>query len=163
MLIKAVGLVVMMRIRDKPVAILQRRGEFNTEKMALETNPGVWQATMHETLRPDESFETGLNRGIFEELGKEAASILYRPETEIIHEWTNENYLKRFYWVSSDPNILRVIRLETSTGGIRPFTLKEVGQMTPLRESDAVKPEHKWVMFDTALEAVKKAFVRYIH
>ena len=163
---KSVGLLVMTRIHGKLQAVLHRRGEFNPETMAPETNPGVWHVTMHECLLPDESLEIGLLRGTKEELGDGMARILEKSDKTPIGEIRSRFFWKTYFGVYIQPDSLRLFQLDASSGGIKPFTIKEFNQLSPLLECDnasrTISYYNQNVVFENEIPVVRRAFHIYM-
>ena len=69
---RVVGLLVMTELPEMGlVAVLQRRGEFNHEKMGPETYPGAFQLTAWGGMKDEETPHEAMLREVEEELGEE--------------------------------------------------------------------------------------------
>lgn len=77
---RVVGLLVMTELPEMGlVAVLQRRGEFNHEKMGPESFPGALQLTVWGGMEDDETPYGAMLREAEEELGKDVLSMLDDP------------------------------------------------------------------------------------
>lgn len=165
------GLVVLTEVPGNPgpalVAVLQRRGEWNTEKMAPESYPGACQVTVHGKVEKGESPSSALFREIDQELGAEALEFLRRgalgPEhdfPELLKEETPDKLV--ITWGMKVPcELLRVIRLGPDSGGLRLLEREEVAFIANLNNFDkkeGVMDRTDVAMFPDEIEAVKKAF-----
>ncbi len=168
---KSVGLVLMVKMPQEDgsevlMAVLQRRGRFNTEKMKPESYPGCCQVTCHGGLEEGESFDDALIREVEEELGTDLAKCLRCLPDKVgieilIHQTTTEKEIITYggmlpiKWISS-------IRLGPDSGGLDLISESEARGATV-----EIKPEYKadgppksWMvaMFPDEIMAVRKAF-----
>ncbi len=161
----SVGLVV---ITDVPgmgrVAVLQRRGEFNHEKMGPESWPGGCQVTASGGAEADENFLQALRREIEEELGENFIRALSRedvgPVQELVH-LEDADLEVITYGVKMPADILGQIRLGPSSGGLVLLPEEEVGNIENLKDFDrkeGVRDRKTIALFSDAKEAVVKAF-----
>lgn len=115
----SVGLLIMTRLNGELVAVLQRRGEFNHEIMGPESWPGACQITVHESLKGAESFEIGLNRGTYEEMGNETFLAVLKANTQLLSEVNLPDKQVKIFGVFLPPEFLKNVQLGPSSGGLR--------------------------------------------
>lgn len=165
---RSVGLVIITRIPDpqnpgpgKFMAVLQRRGTWNTEKMKLESYPGCLQVTCHGKLEGDEGYQEALLRESCEELGKEFTTMLISDISfvELVHETNDEkSVITLGAFVPAEK--LRFIRLGPDTGGLDLVSAEDVYDISELTSEFKEKgPEFRYtrIMFADEIQAVKKA------
>lgn len=119
----AVGLIITTEIENKKVAVLQRRGVFNTEKMAPESWPGACQPTVHGKLIHGETLKDSLWREMEEEIGEKASynvisSFKKIPPRIVQEHMKGEKVVKTFTLHIPDNAFLKEIRLNADTGGL---------------------------------------------
>lgn len=162
---RSVGLIVMTQIPGgKLVAVLQRRGSFNTEKMAPESYPNCLQVTCHGGVKEDESFEFGLEREIVEELGEVFAAKLknwgnWLDEPAV--RFRNKKKEIATYGVFVPSEWLPLIRLGPDTGGLVYVAAKQVKEIVKITdEMKANGPEfaRTMAMFKDDIGALKTCF-----
>lgn len=171
---KSIGLLILTELPDLGrVAILQIRGEFNHETMKAETFPGGCQATCHGKAEQGECLPFALFRELDGEIGKKAADMLY----EIFHPRQDSGYvfcpkvsessaegpteIATTYAVIMPPDILRIIRLSPSSGGLRLLKENEIPLIQNLRDfdrSEGVIDRRVIAMIPDEKQAVQKAF-----
>lgn len=170
MIKRTVGLIVLTNTADKGlVAVLQVRGDFNTEKNNEETYKGACQITVHGSIKEGESETDTLLRETREELGEEFAEIV---EVELnkdqnfveLNRIENENISVANFGTIVDESALKEIEINSSTGGgIRLISKSDVENIRELkpedRENGVAKDEI--VMFPDDIEAVKLAFEKF--
>ncbi len=171
---KSVGLVVMVKMPQEDgsevlMAVLQRRGTFNTEKMKPESYPGCCQVTCHGGLEEGESFDAALIREVEEELGTDLAKCLRclpnKAGVEIlVHKETTEKEIIT-YGALIPVGWLKMIRLGPDSGGLAYMTARQMSVENPdLYETPEVMkrlgPNHRRTiaMFQDEIEAVRTAF-----
>lgn len=169
---KSVGLVVMVKMPQEDgsevlMAMLQRRGTFNTEKMKPESYPGCCQVSVHGGVEEGESFDQALIREVQEEFGQDFANCLRclpnKAAVEIlIHQKTSEKEIIT-YGTLIPLDWLKMIRLGPDSGGLDLVSASDANGATV-----EIKPEYKadgppkgWMiaMFPDEIEAVRKAFI----
>jgi 8-oxo-dGTP pyrophosphatase MutT (NUDIX family) len=166
---QSVGLVVLTEIPSMGgvVAILQRRGKFNHEKMGPESWPGGCQVTCHGKVEEvDEGVLDALQREIEEEFGWDAVQeILPDPNQAILlSDEESESERALTYGVLVPPSgFLREgkVSLNASSGGLDFVTRDKVGQIQELRNFDkrtGVTDLNTIAMFSDEIEAVRLAF-----
>jgi len=156
------------------MAVLQRRGRFNTEKMKLESYPGCCQVTVHGKLNEGEEIMTGLRRETEEELGLFFAetyfSLCGHYVGTIIHKTSDESVIT--FGTVMPIDLLRGIRLGPDSGGLVYVNEKRINDQRIIFEigkddkdmvPDAMKkygPSEAATiaMFPDEVEAVRKAF-----
>jgi hypothetical protein len=72
------GLLLVISLDGKLMAILQRRGEFNHETMSPESWPGACQVTVHGKAIVGEELGTAIKRETIEEIGEPATEMLLK-------------------------------------------------------------------------------------
>lgn len=159
---KSVGLVVMTYItqegKEVLVAVLQKRGTFNTEKMEPESYPDCCQVTCHGKLKDKEGWGEGLLREITEELGPVFSSIVHHGQSTVLIETDTILTMGIF---TSIVNIRNHIRLDPDTGGLVYITKDQVDNIVEISGDMKIHgPEftHTLAMFPDEIEAVRKAF-----
>ena len=175
---KSVGLVVMVKMPQEDgseilMAVLQRRGTFNTEKMKPESYPGCCQVTAHGKLKENEDINRGIFREIEEELGDQFVRHFYNGKHfgTIVHKTEGESVVT--FGTVMPIEVLRSIRLGPDSGGLLYVTAEQMSKNNPdLVElvpgekgsvMDKIKifgPNHTRTiaMFPDEIEAVRKAF-----
>lgn len=164
---RAVGLVILTKIPAMGglVAVLQRRGKFNHEKMGPESRPGGCQVTCHGKLEESESFLEALQRELSEELGELFRAVLFFDQN-----W--ESFIKIVdihdpekdiitYGMLVKCEILKFVRFGPSTGGFEFVTCEGVDKIRNLNEFDkriGVTDLNTIAMFPDEIKAVQKAF-----
>jgi len=163
---KSVGLILMSLIPQENgskrlVAVLQRRGVWDFERMEKETFPGCYQVTFHGGLEEGETFLEALKRESVEELGDEFTkeSKVDKNPKELFHKNETEKEVITFGILVS-PEQLSLIRLGMSTGGLDFIDEKQVAKIINIipefRENGA--PVGIKAMFPDEIAALKKAF-----
>ncbi|WKZ26684.1 MAG: NUDIX domain-containing protein [Candidatus Paceibacterota bacterium] len=143
---RSVGLVVLTKVPEVGVvAVLQRRGKFNPEKLAdgkiKESYPGGCQVTCHGRVElGDDDEEAALLREAQEELGLEAAhKLLVQNRGRLVklveHRGDTED-ATTFGIFMPDPDFLKLIHLGPSSGGLELLPGSEVGNICHLRDFD---------------------------
>ena len=150
------------------MAVLQRRGTFNTEKMKPESYPGCCQVSVHGGVEEGESFDQAFIREVEEEFGKDFANCLRclpnKAGVEIlIHEETTEKEIFT-YGALIPVGWLKMIRLGADSGGLDYITRTMVDYIVPITRvfdkevKEKGPPADNQMMFLDEIEAVKKAF-----
>lgn len=176
---RAVALVVLTDIPEIGcVAVLQKRGEFNHEKMRSESYPGGCQLTVHGGLKPDESVVEGLLRESHEEMGHDFEQMLSRlignPDVfEVVMENTILNGVALVNHAEDESSeifnfavrlpyrFLNDVRLGPSSGGIclvRQEDVKGIVDLRSFNKVEGVNSRSIVAMFPDAKKAVQKAF-----
>ncbi|MDP3999673.1 MAG: NUDIX domain-containing protein [bacterium] len=165
---RSVGLVMITEIPEMGrVAVLQRRGEFNHEKMGPESWPGGCQVTAHGKVEENETFERALFREIVEELGENLKHALMAlrssddmPMREVMRS-EKGRHEKVTLAVKVPMDFLGYIRLGPSSGGLvlLPETrLDEIKWLTDFGKDVGVTDRRIIAMFPDEIEAVRRAF-----
>jgi len=176
---KSVGLVVMVMMPQKDgsevmKAVLQRRGRFNTEKMAPESYPGCCQVTTHGKLEEGEDFDLGLANELGEELGQEfATTYCHGYHSEIVSEVKTTEKEVITFGALMPLDALKTIRLGPDSGGLVYVTAEQMSKDNPdlvelvpgekgsvMDKMKIYGPVHTGTiaMFPDEIEAVRKAF-----
>lgn len=166
---RSVGLVVMVRIpkdgKEILMAVLQRRGRWNTEKMAPESYPGCCQVTCHGKLKDGETFFQGLYRECHEELGTSFGDYIQADcRLETLRWETTEE--KEFMTLGVIVHMMKLemIRLGPDSGGLELITRNQVQDIFSLTQEGKDLKEKgpsrrdSLYMFPDEIEAVRKAF-----
>ena len=145
------------------MAVLQRRGRFNTEKMKPESYPGCCQVTCHGGLEEGEDFDLGLINELSEELGQEfAQNYSHGFHGQIVSEVRTAEKEVITFGALMPIDSLKAVRLGPDSGGLDLISESEAKGATV-----EIKPEYKadgppksWMvaMFPDEIEAVRKAF-----
>lgn len=159
---RGVGIVVVVEIDKILYAVLQRRGTFNTEKMASESFPGCLQVTCHGGLKDDEDFQEGLIREATEELGSKF-TYLCQSDVELteMERVITEEKETVTYGAIIPAERLKLIRLGPDTGGLELLTKEKAdGLLCPISKDMKANgpPPGTYAMFQDEIDAVKKAF-----
>lgn len=163
---KTVGLIA---ITDTKKAVLQVRGNSNTEKNEQETYRGAYQLTVHGSINEGESEKDALLRETREELGGKFAEIVgteFNKDQNFVelNRIEKENISVANFGVIIDEAVLKEIELNSSTGGsIKLISKSDVGNIRELKTSDRERgiAENEIVMFPDNIEAVKLAFEKF--
>ncbi len=167
---KTVGLIVLANIQEKGLtAVLQVRGDFNTEKNNEETYKGACQITVHGSMNNGETEMDTLLRETREELGEEFAEIV---EAELnkdqnfveLNKIENENIVVTNFGTIVNEDALKEIELNSSTGGsIRLISKSDVDNIRELKSEDreAGVASDEIAMFPDDIEAVRMAFEKF--
>lgn len=154
----------MTRIGDELVAVLQRRGEFNPEKMDDESWPGACQVTSHGKLNDGEGWVDGLIREATEELGRGIEIHLQNCNWATLREKKGKEHA-RTYGIIAPPHVLQDIRLEPVSGGMKILKRSELCHILDLRtnfnKTEGVRDRQVIAMFPDEIEAVKAAFEKF--
>lgn len=167
----SVGLVVLTDVPSLgKVAILQRRGEWNHEKMGPESFPGICQVTCHGSLSENETFEQALLREAEEELGSEAMGLIAaaeeRNELVMILQRDLGDKIVRSYALPMPADFLKILRLGPSSGGIRLLRTEELDAIQTVDPKDAeqkakgVADRRVTAMFGDEMQAVAIALTK---
>lgn len=163
---KTVGLIA---ITDTKKAVLQVRGNSNTEKNEQETYRGAYQLTVHGSINEGESEKEALLRETREELGEKFAEIVeaeFNKDQNFVelNRIEKENISVANFGVIIDEAALKEIELNSSTGGsIKLISKSDVSNIRELKTSDRERgiAENEIVMFPDNIEAVKLAFEKF--
>jgi hypothetical protein len=167
---RTVGLIVLSNTEDKGlVAVLQVRGDFNTEKNNEETYRGASQITVHGSISEGEKETDTLLRETREELGEGFAEMveaeLNKDENFMeLNRIENENISVANFGTIVDESALKEIEVNVDTGGsIRLISKSDVENIRELKPEDreAGVAEDEIVMFPDDIEAVKLAFEKF--
>lgn len=164
---KKLSVGVMVLLTDVPnmgrAALLQRRGEFNHEKMAPESWPGACQVTAHGKVEVYETCEQALYREISEELGALAVQVIRAQGAkvpEIYHHATDQKTVFT-YGMVLPASLLKCVQLGPSSGGLVLMPENQVDIIQNLNlfdKTEGVRDRKIVAMFPDEIEAVKKAF-----
>ncbi len=168
----SVGLVVLTELPSMGgvVAILQRRGKFNHEKMAPESWPGGCQVTCHGKVEEgDEDVLDALQRELEEEFGWDAVQeILPDPNRAILladEESETERALTYGVLVPLSSFLREDVILNASSGGLDFVTCDQLDQIQDLRNFDrktGVTDLNTIAMFNDEAKAVTLAFDKLV-
>lgn len=162
---RSVGLVGIVEVPGMGrVAVLQRRGEFNHEKLGQESWPGGCQVTVHGGVEENETSERALVREITEELGEDFLDCLgigdiLGAEKVMCSEKGREEVTT--YALKLSVEALCRIRLGPSSGGLvllPESRLQEVRWLSEFSKSEGVTDRRVIAMFPDEKEAVSLAF-----
>lgn len=154
------------------VAILQKRGDFNHEKMEPESWPGACQLTAHGKCEENESMIDALIREVQEELeGPDIPfervrgfGMIIKFEADKLTELNrveSETSEVVNYGVRVANSLIPMFRLSPSTGGLRLVHRVELASVIDVRSFDKIAgvPLRATIaMFPDELDAVKIAF-----
>jgi len=159
----SVGLVVLTDISSMGgrVAVLQRRGEFNHEKMGAESYPGACQVTVHGKVEKSESTFTALYREFAEELGKTALRVFLPSALKNLSNIVTEEKEVMTYGTVLPASFLKEVQLNPSSGGLVLLTEDRMDSIQDLHSFDkkeGVTDRRIIAMFPDEKEAVRKAF-----
>lgn len=170
MIKRTVGLIVLTNTTDRGLtAVLQVRGNFNTEKNNQETYRGACQLTVHGSINDGENETDTLLRETREELGEEFAEIVeaeFNKDQNFVelNRISTDDISVVNFGVIIDESALKEIELNSSTGGsIRLISKSDVDNIRELKKTDRENgvPEDEVVMFPDDIEAVKLAFEKF--
>lgn len=132
---KHVGLMLYVIINGILYAILQKRGEWNHEKLTPESWPGGCQPTVHGKVEEGEDLWDALHREVREELGFEFESVL--------HYLSSLEGEGKYYKFEKDGNLYSVglilpedigrMQLSASTGGLKLISRKKMAGIINLK------------------------------
>ena len=165
---QSVGLLILTKLPELGVvAILQARGTFNHERIAPANFPGICQVTCHGDVQVDkqERLIPALEREWGEESGRRLSDVApyFRSKmVELARVDTPDKLVVTYGLYIENPEFLDFLKLNASTGGIRPLTREGVGsilQVEPaLHKTRGVPDQRTNAMFSDEIEAVRKAF-----
>lgn len=173
---RVIGLLVMTELPDYGlVAVLQKRGEFNHEKLEkilrdapdkpesfFESYPGACQLTVWGGMKEGESPPEALMREGVEEIGDEALNMACdEVSLKQIYRFADGENLKVVYGVKLPCEFLTKIRLGPQSGGLRLFKEKDLPYVRDLKEFDrneGVMDRGTTAMFADTKEAIEIAF-----
>ncbi|MDD4289963.1 MAG: NUDIX domain-containing protein [Patescibacteria group bacterium] len=159
---KSVGLIIYVFFNDVLHAILQKRGEFNVEKMKSETWPGACQVSVHGGLQNEENFEQALLREANEEMP--GLIIDFSRLDELCHE-TSETKDTITYGFVSEKNLdelLLSFNLHSCTGGLKIITADNLSSIQTLNDNDKSGIiDGSIKMFSDEIRALKEGFYRF--
>ena len=162
-----VGLLVITKVDGMGrVAVLQRRGEFNHEKMASESWPGGCQVTVSGGIEEGESVYRALCRELHEELGFAMPALMRysRILKELSHTVTEEKEAV-IYGVVWPASFLKEIQLGPSSGGLVLLAedkVEGVQNLLSFGKKEGVTDRRVVAMFPDEKEAVRKAFKKLL-
>lgn len=167
---RSVGLVILTEIsisdprpqRGTFMAVLQRRGTWNVEKMKSESYPGCLQVTCHGKVEEGETFYSALIRESCEELGEAFTRKCQKdvPLVKLVHHTDDEKEVIT-YGAFVPPEYLRMIRLGPDSGGLDLVPLDEVDEiqeLTPDFKEKGPEFRHTRVMFADEIVTVRNVF-----
>mgnify|MGYP001560009719 FL=1 len=163
---RSVGLLIMTRIKGELVAVLQRRGEFNHEKMEPETWPGACQITTHGQINECEDVWHALKRELGEELGERTKKFfdIASDHIEILNKIASgdKEVTTAGIFVADAKELLETIQLNASSGGLRILQKDELNRIQNILlgyiKEKGIELRSTIVMFPDEIVAVKKAF-----
>ena len=138
---RSVGLVVFTEVPELGlVAVLTRRGEWNTEKMAPESYSGACQVTVHGKVEGGESLEGARNRETAEEVGAPARNYILdlawgtppRAEFKELERLDTPEKLIVTWGIKLPCDFLKLIRLGPDSGGLRLLRKEELENVKDL-------------------------------
>ncbi len=160
----SVGLLVFTELPNLGLcAVLQRRGEFNTEKTAPESWPGGCQVTAHGKLEEGENFEDAIRREIAEELGAGFFGQCYPFFGRLVEANRSEtpNKIVVTFAIRVDVSALKHIRLGPDSGGLVYFPLtrsiSDITDLTAFNKTTGVPDRATIAMFNDEIEALRLA------
>ena len=167
---KIVGLQIFTNLLDKgKVAILQRRGTYDFEKMKDETWPGGFQITaIGRATDPKEFFLNVLYDEVKGELGQYIADIVIAEKNKlgdqklfdgIVVRGDTEKEVKIYGFGLRWPEVKKHFKLHVSTGGLGYVAEANVSKIKNLLDFDKEKgvPDLRTIaMFPEEKEAVEK-------
>lgn len=165
-----VSLIIFTKLPDDIglVAILQKRGEFDDERMKPESAPGGCQLTVTGGIEDGETPEAALHREVIQEIGFTCgiefalASINMENMTILSYapgEQRKENALA-YAWIV-EPEFIRRMSLHPATGGLkylRESQIKEIVDLSNFGKYEGVVHNRTVAMFSDATELLVKAF-----
>lgn len=161
---KSAGLLLMTKVPDLGLcAVLQRRGEWDFEKNKYESWPGGCQITVHGKLEEGELFATGLWREVKEELGiwlfgKLNDDCIELQQSIVDYLVIYEDYKVITFMLFVNYDLLKLIRLHPSSGGLRFLPQSHVDSIKPMQEFAKNIFITEAAMFSDEIKAVRKAF-----
>mgnify|MGYP000639802521 CR=1 FL=1 len=160
MIKKTVGLIVLANTQDRGlVAVLQVRGDFNTEKNNEETYRGACQLTVHGSINEGESEIDALLRETREELGEEFTNLVQGSPLYELNRIENEDISVTNLGFRIAEEDLEKIK----NAKIRLISKEDVNNICELKPSDREcgVDENDIAMFKDDIEAVKLAFEKF--
>lgn len=162
----SVGLIVLTGIPEMGVvAVLQRRGEFDHEKMKRESYPGACQVTCYGKMKEKDWGDpiSALQREADEELGSGVFSLFFRDHLEeLVRVETEKKSVITFGVLCMDgEELLSTIRLNASSGGLSFLKREDVGRiedLTTYNKEEGVIDRRVIAMFPGETKAVQLAF-----
>lgn len=167
---RATGLLIMTELPGMGlVAVLQRRGEFNHEKMGPESFPGMLQLTAWGGVKDEECVLDALIREIIQELGKKIWENWIRGRNlKEIYRLEEEKSLKIAFGLKLPCDFLaeredseEEVRLNASSGGLRPLKEEEINKIQDLKNFDktvGITDRNILAMFTDTKETIVRAF-----
>lgn len=136
---RSAGLLVMTELPGIGlVATLQRRGEFNHEKMGAESYAGGCQLTAHGGMEDGESPFNTICREAAEELGPvfaaQVEALLRLNDAQQLNHVDLDEKEVFSYGVKMTPNFLKTLQLGPSSGGIVLATKERAAAIRNLKE-----------------------------
>lgn len=162
-----VGLIVLINSpKNMLKAVLQVRGNFNTETNKKETCEGASQLTAHGSVDGGESETTALLREVKEELGKDFANIikskLNNNELTKLNKIKNKKISIVNFGCIINRNELKKIKLNSQTGASLRFISKdEIKNIYKLKFSEKlndIADKNDVAMFPDDIKTLKIAF-----
>lgn len=165
-------------------AVLQRRGEFNHEKMGPESFPGACQLTVWGGAEEGESPTDAINREVKEEVGLDlygeivdladrefegfdvsskngGVEFVHGGKMVEIYRFEDEKNLKVASGIKLPCQFLKEIRLGPQSGGIRLLKKEELEKVRELKQSDkenGIIDRNVIAMFPDTKSAIENAF-----
>ncbi len=166
-----VGLIAFTRLpKDGLVALLQRRGEFDDQKMTDETRPGICQTTVWGHQEKGETLEAALYREIAEEVDLNWSLQFHMDLLESLHntcviectDGADGNPARLVIAWMVPPEKIKSIRFHPATGGLKKITENQLADIEDALKFDkmrGVTDTRVIAMFPDSKAALIKAFV----
>jgi 8-oxo-dGTP pyrophosphatase MutT (NUDIX family) len=164
---RSTGIVLLTDLGDGIMrAILQKRGEYDFEKMRPESWPGGTQVTVNGGIDESEEPLQALIREVSEELGRTFVPHIHDlidsgNLKELIRYDDGQGFFRIFYGGVIDKKCLKDLALAPATGGLIFITKEEIPTLKNIRDFDRTKgisDRTTHALFPEDIEAVKKAF-----
>ena len=167
-----VGIIILTKLtlnnQEELVAILQRRGKFNTEDPSgfkLQSFAGLCEATAYGQAHLGEEPLMALKREMTEELGPVATDTIFATSPTPLFTQTEPDQDQIYLWSAfCDKSILEQIKLEVSTGGleiVREADLPHLEYVTFGPTKVTCTDLNQIIAFELPTEALAKAFALY--
>ncbi len=167
---KIVGLLIVTNLLDKgKVALLQRRGKYDFEKMKDETWPGACQVTaIGRASDPKEYASNVLYNEIKGEIGQYIADLVAASKNKVEEQKLfdgkairngKEKEIKIYGFGMRWPEVKKLIKLHLSTGGLEyvaPAAVSKIKNLLDFESQKGVADLHTIAMFPEEKEAVEK-------
>ena len=162
--IKHVGLILYVTIDGVLYALLQKRGEYNHEKMCPESWPGGCQPTVHGKVEEGESPETALYREITEEIGEKMFNGIQIIPGFVRAISRTESFPEdgAYFVAMIHSKYIKDIQLGPSTGGLRLISFRQVVENGVIDiatlPKDQTVPHHITAMFSDYAHLLRFGF-----